>query len=433
LCTKQGYMNSIADMRCYHTFRNFLHLMNIQKSTLRILKVISIFSVLIIFISCQNEVNKSIAAKNQSFGPKNGALLIGGGGMTDEMWQVFYNFAGGKSAKLVVIPTAFDENSINYDPEFKILERQFKARGFDNIKFMHTRDTLIADSDEFVEPLKTATAVWLTGGRQWRTADAYLNTKTHLELKNVLNRGGIIGGHSAGASIQGSYLARGGRDLEANYRIISNNEIGFGFVTNTAFDQHQLDRNRHYDMFDLLKIRPEILGIGIDEDTGILVQGNEFEVIGNRYVAIYDDTFWSPYFNEIDTLETGKNKFYVLKNGDKYNLKERRVQRNKFIEPKNITSSNQKEYVGNYLFEKSKVFWNNIVIENDTLKFQIVRRNIVRDPIPIYAFKKDLFFDTDAEFWFHFKRDSLGEIIGFDKRTHKLIDGLNQEFNKIVE
>jgi cyanophycinase len=407
--------------------------MSIKKLRINPFYQLSIFLVLILFNSCQNSETKTNSIKNQSIGPKNGALLIGGGGITDEMWQVFFDLAGGKSAKLVIIPTAFDESSINYDPEFKILERQFEARGFNDIQFMHTRDTLVANNDEFVKPLKTATAVWLTGGRQWRTADTYLNTKTHRELINVLNRGGIIGGHSAGASIQGSYLARGGRDLEDNYKIISNPEVGFGFVTNTAFDQHHLYRNRQYDMFDLLKIRPELLGIGIDEDTGIIVQGNEFEVIGNKYVAIYDGTFWSPYFNEIDTLESGKNKFYVLRNGDKYNLKERRVERNKFIKPKNISSNVQKEYVGDYLFEKSKVFWNNIILENDTLKFQVVRRNIIKDPIPIYAYDKDLFFDTDAELWFHFKRDSLGQILGFDKKTHQFIDGQSQRFNKIAE
>jgi cyanophycinase len=396
------------------------------------LKYLSIFSLLVLFISCEKSIDKLSGTKSQSIGPKNGTLLIGGGGMTNEMWQVFYLFAGKKSAKLIVIPTAFDENSINYDPEFKILKRQFKSRGFDNIQFMHTRDTAVANSNDFVKPLKTATAVWLTGGRQHRTADAYLNTKTHSELKNVLKRGGIIGGHSAGASIQGSYLARGEREPNGGYNIISNPEIGFGFVSNAAFDQHLLERNRHYDMFDLLKIRPELLGIGIDQNTAIIVQRNEFEVIGDKYAAIYDGTFWSNYYNKIDTLKTGKNKFYVLKNGEKYNLKERRVQRNKFIESKKLTSKEQKEYVGNYLFEKSKVFWNNIAIENDTLKFQTVRRNITRTPTPIYAYKKDLFFDTNSELWFHFTRDSLGNISGFHKKTHQLIGGRNQRFNKIT-
>ncbi|MEB8327747.1 cyanophycinase [Flavobacteriaceae bacterium KMM 6897] len=404
--------------------------MSIRKPTLNLYKKLSIFLFLILSISCQDSEVKINSSKSQSIGPIKGALLIGGGGITEEMWEVFFDLAGGKSAKLVIIPTAFDENSINYDPEFKILKRQFKARGFNDIQFMHTRDTRIADSDDFVQPLKTATAVWLTGGRQHRTADTYLTTKTHTELNNVLERGGIIGGHSAGASIQGSYLARGGRELNDNYKIVSNPEVGFGFVTNSAFDQHHLERNRQYDMFDLLKIKPNLLGIGLDEDTAIIVQGNEFEVIGDKYVAIYDGTFWSNYFNEIDTLETGKNKFYVLKNGDKYNLKERRVQRNKFLPIKEISYNDQEEYVGSFLFEKSKVFWNNIIIENDTLKFQIVRRNIVRDPIPIYAYKKDLFFDTDAEQWFHFIRDSSGNIVGFHKKTHQFIDGQNQKFNK---
>lgn len=406
--------------------------MKIKNSSLSLIKNLSLLSFLILIISCQSSVIKPSTAKSQSIGPKNGALLIGGGGITDDMWKVFFDLAGGKSAKLVVIPTAFDDNSINYDPEFKILERQFKERGFNDIQFIHTKDTLVADSDEFVKPLKTATAVWLTGGRSYRTADTYLNTKAHLELKNVLSRGGIIGGHSAGASIQGSYLVRGGRNLDDNSKIINTPDVGFGFVSNITFDQHHLERNRHYDMFDLLKIRPDLLGIGIDEDTAIIVQGNEFEVIGDKYVAIYDDTFYSNYFNEIDTLESGKNKFYVLKNGEKYNLKERRVQRNKFLKPKVISSIEQKEFVGNFLYEKSKVFWNNIVIENDTLKFQIVRRNIVRDPIPIYPFEKDIFYDTDAELWFHFKRDSLGKIIGFDKKTHQFIDSQNQRFNKVI-
>ena len=75
----------------------------------------------------------------------------------------------------------------------------------------------------------------------------------------------------------------------------------------------------------------------------------------------------------------------MLENGDKYSLKERRVQRNKYLKPIEQATADQKEYVGNYLYEKSKVFWNNIVMEDDTLKFQTVRRNIIKDPIPTTA------------------------------------------------
>ncbi len=397
-------------------------------------------SLLLIFIlftiaSCQRFEKESNLLKPKSIGPQNGTLLIGGGGrnngMSDEMWKVFYDLAGGHSAHLIVIPTAFDDGSIDYDPEFKILDRKFKAIGFSNIQYLHTRDPLLANSDEFVEPLKNATAVWFTGGRQWRLADTYLNTKTHEELLKVLDRGGIIGGASAGASIQGSYLARGGRDSNGNYKLIGEPDVGLGFVTNTVFDQHYLERNRQFDMFELLEKRPELLGIGIDQNTAIIVRGNEFEVIGERYVAIYDGTFWSDYFNEIDTTESANRKFYFLENGDKYNLKERRVQRNRFLNPKPISAESQSEYLGEYLFEKSKVFWNNIILENDTLKFQVVRRMNVNDPIPIHPYGKDLFFDIDDELWFHFQRDSSGKISGFEKKEHQFIDGLNQRFNRV--
>ncbi len=57
--------------------------------------------------------------------------------------------------------------------------------------------------------LGNAQAVWISGGRQWRLADAYLHTRTHRELFALLDWGGLIGGSSAGASIMASYLIRG--------------------------------------------------------------------------------------------------------------------------------------------------------------------------------------------------------------------------------
>lgn len=398
---------------------------------MRIIPVVILW--LIFAVSCHNSTTKAKVRNGQSLGPENGTLFIGGGGITDAMWKVYFNLAGADNAKLVVIPTAFDEPSIDYDPAFRILERKFRAIGFTDVQFLHTRDTLEANSPDFVAPLKTATAVWLSGGRQWRLADTYLNTKTLTELRGVLNRGGIIGGHSAGASIQGSYLVRGSREQDGNYDIISNPDLGFGFISNCAIDQHHLERNRQFDMFELLEIRPELLGLGIDKNTAIVVHKNEFEVIGERYVAIYDGTFWSDYYNTIDTLETGKNRFYLLENGDKYNLRERRVQRNRFLTEKPIPLEQKIAYLGTYLFEKSKVLFHKILMENDSLKFQVIRRNIVGDPIPLYAFEKDVFYDTDGELWFHFQRDSTGKLIGFHKKTHQYIHALDRRFRKVDE
>ena len=117
-------------------------------------------------------------------------------------------------------------------------------------------------------------------------ADSYLGTATHEALKDLLERGGVIAGSSAGATIQGSYLARG--DTQTNTLMMGDHEEGLGFVTNVAIDQHLLTRNRQFDLFEIVEHRPELLGIGLDENTGILVQGNQFEVLGASFVAIYD-------------------------------------------------------------------------------------------------------------------------------------------------
>ena len=125
------------------------------------------------------------------------------------------------------------------------------------------------------------------GGRQWRLADAYLNTRTHTELLALLDRGGVISGSSAGASIMGSFLVRG--DTETNTRMMGDHLVGFGLLKNVGIDQHLLRRNRHFDLIEVIEAHPELLGIGLDEDTAIVVEGDRFEVIGQSYTAIYDN------------------------------------------------------------------------------------------------------------------------------------------------
>jgi len=88
-----------------------------------------------------------------------------------------------------------------------------------------------------------------------------------------------------------------------NIQIINgDHEEGFGFKKNTAMDQHVLARNRHFDLFDILKERPELLGMGIDENTVIVVKGDQFEVIGSSYVLMYDSSFWSLEGSDLKTV-----------------------------------------------------------------------------------------------------------------------------------
>lgn len=274
---------------------------------------------------------KSIAQENKvTTGNKNGTLIaIGGGeiGHTSIMKE-FRKLAGGDSAKIVVIPTAFVKDN---EIDTLLLKRNFKEYGIPNFTILHSNDSVEVNTDDFVKPIKEATGIYFTGGRHWRIADSYLNTKVHKELLKLLDRGGVIAGSSAGATIQGSYLARG--DTKNNQIMMGDHEIGFGFISNVAIDQHVLSRNRQFDMFTILENKPELLGVGIDESTAIVVKGDILEVIGESYVIIYDKSFLSIESNPFDedTRKKLPNKnqlFYFLKSGDKYNLRDRKVIRN---------------------------------------------------------------------------------------------------------
>ena len=188
---------------------------------------------------------------------------------------------------------------------------------------LHTRDPKEADTERFVEPLRTATGVWLGGGRQWRLADAYLKTRVVTEINALLERGGVIGGTSAGASIQGDFLVRG--DTKGNELMEGDHLAGFGFVQNAAIDQHILRRNRQFDLLPVIEKHPELLGIGIDENTAIVVQGDQFEVIGASYVAITDAQQWQSQSSTSPNHAAAKGKFYLLSRGERFDLKTRRV------------------------------------------------------------------------------------------------------------
>lgn len=286
---------------------------------------LTFISSLFFFVACTDTApNKSLSKIEPSLGPKNGTLLIIGGAARNPIFlEIFKKHAGGEDANIIVVPTAYDDKQIESDSGFVHLKSYFQKAGFTNIHILHTRDTAIANTEEFIAPIKEASGIYFMGGRQWRIADGFLNTLAHKEFNNLLDRGGIIAGSSAGATIQGSYLARG--DTKANTIMMGDHEAGLGFMKNVAIDQHILARNRQFDLFEILDQKPELLGIGLDENTGILVKHNQFKVIGNHYVAILDGTRWSRERDTIYQLPTNSREFYFLKSGDKYDLQNRKV------------------------------------------------------------------------------------------------------------
>lgn len=248
-------------------------------------------------------------------------MIVGGGSMSPELWNRFIELAGGPAAaNIIIIPTAGEDSTAGVAP--RETER-LKSLGVKNVTILHTRDPKVANQESFAAPLKKATGVWFVGGRHWRLADSYLNTLTHKEFNALLNRGGVIGGTSAGATILCSFMVRG--DTKGNSIMIGDHTQGLDFIHNVTIDQHVLRRNRQFDMIDVIKARPELLGIGIDESTAIVVQQNTFEVLGNSYVAIYTADQIANNVKYPSGQNSAGGPFYFLGKGQKFDLQARKV------------------------------------------------------------------------------------------------------------
>ena len=258
------------------------------------------------------------------YGPARGTLIIVGGGSTDGTGIVekFIQIAGGPDKKFVIVPTAGgnknDDGSVRAYDEAQIVGSWLK-RGLKNVKMLHTPDAKVADTEAFVKDVKEADAVWFNGGRQWNIVDSYAGTRTLAEFQKVLERGGVIAGSSAGATIQGQYLVRGDTSGPNVMMTQEPNHLeGFKFLRRSAIDQHINTRNRWDDLIPVIQKYPNLLGIGLSEGTAIIVTGDRFEVLGKWKVAVHDNTrIYQPW----------EKPYYVLSQGDVYNMKTRKLEK----------------------------------------------------------------------------------------------------------
>ncbi len=265
-----------------------------------------------------------LLAQSPEYGPATGTLVIQGGGAAEGtgIVETFINKAGGLNAKIIVVPTAGGNK--NPDGSTRVYKEEqvlaaWKKRGLTNVFMLHTHDPKVADTEDFAKILRDANAVWFDGGRQWNIVDSYDHTLTLREFRKVLERGGVIGGSSAGATIQGDYLVRGaiaGPDIVMTPE--PEHEHGFAFLRKVAIDQHINTRNRWDDIIPVIKKYPDLLGIGLSEGTAIVVTGDRFQVIGKWKVAIHDNT---------RAYQPWEKPYYVLSPGDVYNMKTRTIEK----------------------------------------------------------------------------------------------------------
>jgi cyanophycinase len=197
--------------------------------------------------------------------------------MPDAARDRFLELAGGKGkARLVVIPTA---SLLAHTTRVFKGFNYWKDQGVTSVALLHTLDRKEADDPAFVKPLTEATAVWLSGGDQDRLLKVYHGTLVERELHRLLARGGVIGGTSAGAAAMSGVMIVGGNPMAQVGR-------GFGFLPEVVIDQHFQNRNRLQRLLGVLARNPTCLGLGIDEDTAVVVHGSRGTVVGRADVRM---------------------------------------------------------------------------------------------------------------------------------------------------
>ncbi len=250
-------------------------------------------------------------------GEVKGAQLITSGGKAAD--SIFVSLLRGVDARVIFIPTAAsslrsDEGTIwnpDEDDNKEIFRKDLLKRfSLKEITILHTRSKKVADTKDFVAPLIDAKAIWISGGNPGRFMSAYKGTLLEKELKTFLQRGGIIAGESAGAIVQGSYTIRGNPDKPV--LMVTGSEDGLGLISEIAINPHLSAQKRENELVTIIDRYNNLLGVGIDDNTGFLIKDGIGQVFGTGRIAIYTNKKY----------RTGW--YYWLKPGDKFDFNKRK-------------------------------------------------------------------------------------------------------------
>jgi cyanophycinase len=240
-------------------------------------------------------------------------VVVGGGSMGPEIYSRFIEAAGGPNALIIDVPTAGGDTAYTQNAPGT---RGWKAAGAKNIYVLHTVDRKLADTDSFTAIIAKAGGIWFEGGRQFHLVDSYGGTKTEKAFMDVLARGGVVGGSSAGASILGSFMVRGAPSNNNFIMYYPGYERGFGYLRNTGIDQHVVARERLPDLADsIIPKFPDLLGISEDEGTAWIVRGDTGTIVGRNKAFVYGAR----------VVNDPTSPFLTLHPGDKFNLATRKV------------------------------------------------------------------------------------------------------------
>ena len=215
-----------------------------------------------------------------------GRLLIIGGGEDRccgaGLLERFVELAGGDRARITLVTTATgipDEVHAEY-------ERVFRKLGVERTRELRLRGRADADGDHAEAVLREATGVFFSGGDQSRIR-ALVGSRTNDVLRRRLDDGLVVAGTSAGATALGRTMILGGEGSEVSAATVRTGP-GLGLLPKVLIDMHFAERGRLPRLLSAVALEPDHVGVGIDENTAILVTGSHFEVLGSGVVTVVD-------------------------------------------------------------------------------------------------------------------------------------------------
>ena len=256
---------------------------------------------------------------------KNGHLVIIGGSEDRKedmpILTRFVELCGGPGAKIVVITAA----SQVADQMWEMYDSAFSALGVTRHSHLEVTSRQDANSPDYVRQVAEADGIFMTGGDQKRLLALIGGTAMDAEMHKALKlRGATIGGTSAGASaMSGHMLAQGRAEIRPEKGSVSLG-AGLGFLHRVVIDQHFSERQRLSRLLTVVAQNPYLQGIGIDEDTALVVErGVGIEVVGQGAVTVVDGRTMVTNVADIadrDTPELIDVRLHLLPAGSRYRL-----------------------------------------------------------------------------------------------------------------
>lgn len=258
---------------------------------------------------------------------KRGTLVIIGGAEDKQgdctVLREFVRCAGGVKARIAVMTAATSLPGEVGDDYIRVFERL----GVEAVRVVHTDRRDDSDREESIRTIEDSTGIFFTGGDQSRIIELIKGSKLDEAIHKRYAEGAVVGGTSAGAAMMPDVMIVEGTS-ETNPRVDSvEMGPGMGFLPGIVIDQHFAQRGRLGRLISAIVTQPVILGIGIDEDTAIIVENDEFQVVGRSAVTVVDES--TATHNNLDGLLKDEAlavcgvKLHILPHGYRFNLKTR--------------------------------------------------------------------------------------------------------------